>query len=195
MSLQESLKEIRSKHTYMEMYRELMVMMKNEYDELHTLFGSKVKSVTVQPVTVQPVAVQPVAAQPVESLRVAVTLADQTEVTTQPTTQEAQQTKVIIVGKESDSKKMKLWQKEQEQKKLAELQAAGVVPETLLTVENVRQWVEKEAKTYAYVAREYLGMPEAKVAEFGKKNGILSQMSKKRAVVAANAFVKNIRKN
>ena len=170
------------------MYRELMVMMKNEYDELHTLFASKVKPV-------QPVAVQPVAAQPVESLRVAVTLADQTEVTTQPTTQEAQQTKVIIVGKESDSKKMKLWQKEQEHKKLAELQAAGVVPETLLTVENVRQWVEKEAKTYAYVAREYLGMPEAKVAEFGKKNGILSQMSKKRAVVAANAFVKNIRKN
>ena len=183
MSLQESLKEIRSKHTYMEMYRELMVMMKNEYDELHTLFGSKVKSV----------AVQPVAVQPVESLPLAVT--DQTEVTTQPTTQEAQQTKVIVVGQESDSKKMKLWQKEQEQKKLGELQAAGVVPESLLTVDNVRQWVEKEAKTYAYVAREYLGMPEAKVAEFGKKNGILSQMSKKRAVVAANAFVKNIRKN
>jgi len=169
----------------MEMYRELMVMMKNEYDELHTLFGSKVKSVTVQPVAVQPV----------ESLPVAVTHTAQTEVTTQQATQEAQQTKVIVVGQESDSKKMKLWQKEQEQKKLAELQAAGVVPETLLTVENVRQWVEKEAKTYAYVAREYLGMPEAKVAEFGKKNGILSQMSKKRAVVAANAFVKNIRKN
>jgi hypothetical protein len=163
----------------MEMYRELMVMMKNEYDELHTLFGSKVKP--LQPVAVQPVEVTVTAQEP----------------TTQqaPEPQEAQQTKVIIVGQESDSKKMKLWQKEQEQKKLAELQAAGVVPETLLTVENVRQWVEKEAKTYAYVAREYLGMPEAKVAEFGKKNGILSQMSKKRAVVAANAFVKNIRKN
>jgi hypothetical protein len=166
----------------MEMYRELMVMMKNEYDELHTLFGSKVKPVTVQPVAVQPV-------------EVTVTAQEATTQQAQPTTQEAQQTKVIVVGQESDSKKMKLWQKEQEQKKLAELQAAGVVPETLLTVENVRQWVEKEAKTYAYVAREYLGMPEAKVAEFGKKNGILSQMSKKRAVVAANAFVKNIRKN
>jgi 2-succinyl-5-enolpyruvyl-6-hydroxy-3-cyclohexene-1-carboxylate synthase len=168
----------------MEMYRELMVMMKNEYDELHTLFGSKLKSVTVQaPVPVQPVQqVQPV--QPEQAVQ-------QTE---QATTQE-QETKVVVVGQESDSKKMKLWQKEQEQKKLAELQAAGVVPETLLTADNVRQWVEKEAKTYAYVAREYLGMPEAKVAEFGKKNGILSQMSKKRAVVAANAFVKNIRKN
>lgn len=171
------------------MYRELMVMMKNEYDELHTLFGSKVKPVTVQPVAVQPVEVT-VTAQEATTQQ-----AQPTTQEAQPTTQEAQQTKVIVVGKESDSKKMKLWQKEQEQKKLAELQAAGVVPETLLTVENVRQWVEKEAKTYAYVAREYLGMPEAKVAEFGKKNGILSQMSKKRAVVAANAFVKNIRKN
>ena len=176
------------------MYRELMVMMKNEYDELHTLFGSKVKSLTAQPAPVQPVQpVQAATTQPVQAEQQPVEQAATTQAE-QATTQE-QETKVVVVGQESDSKKMKLWQKEQEQKKLAELQAAGVVPETLLTADNVRQWVEKEGKTYAYVAREYLGMPEAKVAEFGKKNGILSQMSKKRAVVAANAFVKNIRKN
>ena len=182
MSLQELLKDIRSKHTYMEMYRELMGMMKNEYDELHTLFATvKVK---LTPTFTPAPAPTPTPASAPE----ATGLHEQ-----EP--QPDHQTKVVVVGQESDSKKMKLWQKEQEQKKLAELQAAGVVPESLLTVDNVRQWVVKEAKTYAYVAREYLGMPEAKVAEFGKKNGILSQMSKKRAVVAANAFVKNIRKN
>ena len=44
-------------------------MMKNEYDELHTLFGSKVKSVTVQaPAPVQQVQqVQPV--QPIQHLQ------------------------------------------------------------------------------------------------------------------------------
>ena len=188
MSLQGLLKEIRSKHTYMEMYRELMVMMKNEYDELHTLFATvKVKPTSAPTPTPAPASTPAPTPTPAP--------APDATVLHEQEPQPDHQTKVVVVGQESDSKKMKLWQKEQEQKKLAELQAAGVVPETLLTVDNVRQWVEKEAKTYAYVAREYLGMPEAKVAEFGKKNGILSQMSKKRAVVAANAFVKNIRKN
>jgi len=151
--------------------------MRSEYNELHSLFGSSTR----------------IKAQDTQVIQEA----QKTEDIQEDSQGQGQgQSKLVIVKKqkegETDSKMMKKWQKEQEQKKLAELQAAGVVPESLLTVENLRQWVEKEGKTYAYVARIYLGLPESRVSEFGKKNCILSQMSKKRAVLAAKATVKRI---
>jgi hypothetical protein len=177
MSLQDSLKLIRARHSYLEIHTELLSMMRSEYDELHSLFGSSNRIKPQQTQVIQE-------AQKTEDIQ------------EDSQGQEQGQSKLVIVKKqkegETDSKMMKKWQKEQEQKKLAELQAAGVVPESLLTVENLRQWVEKEGKTYAYVARIYLGLPESRVSEFGKKNGILSQMSKKRAVLAAKATVKRI---
>jgi hypothetical protein len=181
MSLQDSLKLIRARHSYLEIHTELLSMMRSEYDELHSLFGSS-PSTRIKPQQTQ------VIQEPQK--------ADDTQEDTQGQEQEQEQSKLVIVNKqkegETDSKMMKKWQKEQEQKKLVELQAAGIVPESLLTVENLRQWVEKEGKTYAYVARIYLGLPESRVSEFGKKNGVLSQMSKKRAVLAAKATVKRI---
>ncbi len=83
------------------------------------------------------------------------------------------------------SKDLKAWQKEQEAKKLAELTAQGIVPETLLTAQNIKKWIEDEHRTFAYVAREYVGMPEAKVADFAKEHGINSTISKKRAILSA----------
>ena len=83
------------------------------------------------------------------------------------------------------SKDLKAWQKEQETKKLAELTAQGIVPETLLTAQNIKKWIEDEHRTFAYVAREYVGMPEAKVADFAKEHGINSTISKKRAILSA----------
>jgi hypothetical protein len=84
-----------------------------------------------------------------------------------------------------NSKDLKAWQKEQEAKKLAELTAAGIVPESLLTAENIKRWIEMEHRTFAYVAREYVGMPEAKVADFAKEHGVKSTISKKRAILSA----------
>jgi len=84
-----------------------------------------------------------------------------------------------------DSKDLKQWQKEQEAKKLKELTTQGILPETLLTKENIVKWIRDEHRTFAYVAREYVGMPEAKVAEFAKEHGVSSSISKKRAILSA----------
>ena len=84
-----------------------------------------------------------------------------------------------------DSKELKAWQKEQEGKKLAELTAAGINPETLLTAESIKRWIEDEGRTFAYVAREYVGLPEATVADFAKGHGVKSKISKSRAILSA----------
>jgi len=87
--------------------------------------------------------------------------------------------------KRMDSKELKAWQKEQEAKKLAELTAAGTNPETLLTPESIKRWIEDEGRTFAYVAREYVGLPEATVADFAKSHGVKSKISKSRAILSA----------
>jgi len=84
-----------------------------------------------------------------------------------------------------DSKDLKAWQKEQEAKKLAELTAASTLPESLLTPESIKRWVEDEGRTFAYVAREYVGLPEATVADFAKSHGVKSKISKSRAILSA----------
>jgi len=101
--------------------------------------------------------------------------------TVQPSTDEAQ-----AAPKEFyDPKDLKKWQKEKELEKNADLQKQGINPESLLTVESVKKWVEEDGRTYAYVAREFIGLPEAVVAAFAKKNGIKSSITKKRAILAA----------
>jgi hypothetical protein len=186
MSLQASLKALKSEHSYMEIYTELMVMMKQEYDELQTLFGKKggKQSQPVETQQPEPQSEQQEPQKPDELKQIRVITKKQ-EQKVQPQTQPQQET--------SDSKQMKQWQKDQEQKKLNELTAQGIDPQTLLTIENLRKWITDEGKTFAYVAREYLGLPEGKVAEFGKKNSIQSQISRKRAVLAATQRVQQLR--
>ena len=195
MSLQESLKALKSEHSYMEIYTELMVMMKQEYDELQTLFGKKggKQSQPVETQQPEPQSEQPESQEPDELKQIRVITKKQ-EQKVQPQPQQTQQAQQTQPQQEtSDSKQMKQWQKDQEQKKLNELTAQGIDPQTLLTVENLRKWITNEGKTFAYVAREYLGIPEGKVAEFGKKNTIQSQISRKRAVLAATQRVQQLR--
>jgi hypothetical protein len=84
-----------------------------------------------------------------------------------------------------DPKDLKKWQKGQEQAKHTQLVASGVQPESLLTVESMRTWIQNEGRTYAYVAREHVGLPEAVVAAFAKKHAITSTITKKRAIMAS----------
>jgi hypothetical protein len=84
-----------------------------------------------------------------------------------------------------DPKDLKKWQKGQEQAKHAQLLATGVQPESLLTVDAMRTWIQTEGRTYAYVAREHVGLPEAVVAAFAKKHAITSSITKKRAIMAS----------
>jgi hypothetical protein len=85
----------------------------------------------------------------------------------------------------TDPKDLKKWQKEQEEKKKRELDAQGINPATLLTKENLQLWIVTEKKTYAAVAREYVGLPDSMVASAAKSFGIQSDTTKKRAMIAA----------
>jgi len=77
-------------------------------------------------------------------------------------------------------KEAKAWQKEQELKKKLELEESGVVPLSLLTKANLEQWILKDSRTYAYIAREYVGLPEAVISETAKSFNIQSEVAKKR---------------
>ena len=86
----------------------------------------------------------------------------------------------------TDPKDIKKWQKEQEDKKKRELDALGINPASLLTKENLQKWIVEEKKTFAAVARDYVGLPDSMVSSAAKSYGIQSETSKRRAIIAAN---------
>jgi hypothetical protein len=198
MSLREVFRELSSRHSLVEMHKELMSLLQEEYAMLKEFFEPKRKKPQPQPQ-------EPQEPQPQEP---------QQPQQPQPKPQ-AQDTPVKVLAntkiriiKASDlieaaapapapapappqettrmnSKDLKQWQKDQEAKKLKELTTQGILPETLLTKENIVKWIKDEQRTFAFVAREYVGMPEAKVAEFAKEHGVSSSISKKRAILSA----------
>jgi len=84
-----------------------------------------------------------------------------------------------------DPKDIKKWQKEQEDAKAAELRAAGISPASLLTEANMRKWVVDEKKTFAAIAREYVGLSDGVIAAEAKRYGLQSDISKRRAIIGA----------
>jgi hypothetical protein len=78
-----------------------------------------------------------------------------------------------------DPKEMKEFQKNAVEAKRKENEAAGLSPADFLTKENLRQWIEEEGKTYAWVAREKAGCPETQVAAQAQMMGLKSRISKK----------------
>jgi hypothetical protein len=165
-------------------------MMKEEYAALKEFFapdvkrGRKVKDVVVEQATEQvPEQVPEQTHRIIANTKIRIIKRETPSV--QEENQEKEQVQEEIQRPVASSKDLKAWQKEQEQKKLAELSAKGIKSESLLTVESVKRWIEDEQRTFAYVAREYLGMPESKVADFAREHGIKSTISKKRAILAA----------
>ena len=86
----------------------------------------------------------------------------------------------------TDPKDIKRWQKDQEEKKKRELDAQGINPASLLTKENLHRWIVEEKKTFAAVAREYVGLPDSMVSSAAKSHGIQSETSKRRSMIAAS---------
>ena len=83
-----------------------------------------------------------------------------------------------------EAKDIKKWQKEQEEKKAVELRAAGVNPVSLLTEANIRKWVVDEKKTFAAIARDYVGLSELVISTEAKKYGLQSETTKRRMMIA-----------
>jgi len=194
MSIADSLKDLAAKHSYMKVHTELLSLMKEEYAALKGFFEvdsprKKRSTVASGKIDVAPSELQPPVTTSVEEEIPAKVLANtkiriiKKAASPDASFQEGpkpQQQKVLM-----DSKELKAWQKEQEAKKLAELTAAGTNPESLLTPESIKRWVEDEGRTFAYVAREYVGLPEATVADFAKAHGVKSKISKTRAILSA----------
>jgi len=82
-----------------------------------------------------------------------------------------------------DPKEMKVYQKEQEEKKRSENEALGLDVSKILTKENLKQWIEVEGRTYAWVAREKAGCPDTQVSATAQMLGIKSKISKKRGIM------------
>ena len=82
-----------------------------------------------------------------------------------------------------DPKDIKKWQKEQEDNKAAELRAAGINPASLLTEANMRKWIVDEKKTFAAIAREYVGLSDGVIASEAKRYGLQSDIAKRRAAI------------
>lgn len=82
-----------------------------------------------------------------------------------------------------DPKEIKAFQKAGEDERQKLNQAAGVQLSQILTKENLKQWIEVEGHTYAWVAREKAGCPDTQVAATAQMMGIKSTFSKKRAIM------------
>ena len=82
-----------------------------------------------------------------------------------------------------DPKEIKAFQKAGEEERHKLNQAAGVQLSQILTKENLKQWIETEGHTYAWVAREKAGCPDTQVAATAQMMGVKSTFSKRRAIM------------
>lgn len=66
---------------------------------------------------------------------------------------------------------IKKWQRDQEAARRTYMKANKISRSSLMTVENVRKWLE-DGYTYARIAREHLGCKEEDVSKYAKENGL-----------------------
>ena len=170
-----------AKYGMRDLYNGLQVIMKKEYDFLCSHFQ---KPVEVQaPAAVVPAA-PPVKVKKVRKERVKKN-APQPDVVNEESILEVNEIKEVVVTDKvyRDPKEMKEYQKKAEEDKRKENEAAAIQLHQILTKENLKQWVETEGRTYAWVAREKAGCPETQVAATAQMMGIKSKISKRRGIL------------
>ena len=202
-SLQQELRALVANHGFEKVHTTLHEMMRHEYAFLTRIFKIDAAPVTA-PVTAAVEA--PSAPQDTENLTPAkvknmkVTVKKSAtepapepalEPVPEPTpAQNVVETPQTVEPSTEESKfrnplEMKEFQRLAVEKKHAELEAQGISGKELLTKENLKKWIEEEGNTYAWVAREKVGCPEADVSALAKSYGITSKISKKRGMTIA----------
>jgi len=212
--LKRNLRELISKSSSAQVYKALADIFNEEYSFLHKFFvGAKDKkdkkekekkdvSVEATPVnteeqTTSASASAPASAKPdrIRSDAKVIVMkkpADPEDLLdTHPLPQPQNDTTIHTESGFRDPKDIKKWQKEQEDKKAAELRAEGVNPATLLTEANLRKWIVDEKKTFAAIAREYVGLSDVIISAEAKKYGLQSDTSKRRMMIAKAKGSKN----
>ena len=83
-------------------------------------------------------------------------------------------------------------QEKKEKEKFAELVKQGVNPESLLTKENLTDWLQTKEYSFAYIARELVGLSQAQVRYAAKAYQIESPVSiRRKGLVAGKMKGKN----
>lgn len=174
----------------------LLELMKNDYEFLHSHFQQPSVPATIPSVLpVAPVApIAPVVQSPVaekkktrkpRAKKVAVAEQVNTLVPELTVAVESPEIKEVVLVPPNfrDPKEVKEYQKKAEESKRKENDAMGIQIHTILTKENLKQWVEEEGHTYAWVAREKAGCSDTQVAATAQMMGIKSKISKKRGMI------------
>lgn len=206
--LRQNLQELIAIHGTGKVYAELYGKMKEEYEFLREFFSEEkapravppkkkvVKSITV-PTATQDSDTTDMSASALRDAKIRIVKKEVAAVEPDPlelfppaveneeeNEQESEVAAVVPPASKpptfKNPKEAKAWQKEQELKKKQELSDLGILPNSLLTKENLERWIIQDSRTYAYIAREYVGLPEAMVSETAKAFGIQTEASKKR---------------
>jgi hypothetical protein len=206
MSVKQELRCLLASYSPKQVHVALLEIFKEDYEFLSSLYGSAPQAAKAHKRKASAVAAEPVvaAAEPVlaeESLKVTpgtkIRIVKKEELVPagQEQEQDDQEEEEELAPEPKPSKfrspkEVRNWQKENEEKKYAELMSQGIVPESLLTQENLKKWLEKDDRTYAYIARELVGVSEGVVSSTAQKFGLKSSVNKKRAMIAANKVKK-----
>ena len=192
--IESEIRKLVSSYGYQYVNDTLQSMMKNEYIYLSKLFQTTATPVIVAP-TITTIVSQPIAAVKKQKKVKKVKVVDQPKVT-EPKVDEPTNTlvlneeiKEVVVTNTTptyrDPKEMKEFQKTEEEKKRKENEEAGIELSQVLTKENLKQWIEIEGHTYAWVAREKAGCKESQIAATAQMMGIKSRITKKKALIMA----------
>ena len=200
MSVKQELRCLLASYSPKQVHVALLEIFKEDYEFLSSFYGStppkshKRKAQVQDPVAAGPVSSPGPVAVAEESMKVTpgtkIRIVKKEEAP-QAEEQEQEEEEEELAPEPKPSKfrspkEVRNWQQEHEKKKYAELMSQGVVPESLLTQENLKRWLEQDGRTYASIARELVGVSEGVVSTTAQKFGLKSSVNKKRAMIAAN---------
>lgn len=180
------------KYGFKNLHTRLTEIMKSEYEYLKNQFtlAPAVQAVENVQVQAQP---QPHSEKPTGKRKYTKKSQVQVEQTPveQVTVSESPEIKDVLVvapvqNTYRDPKEIKAFQKSSEEERHKLNQQAGIQLSQVLTKENLKQWIEVEGHTYAWVAREKAGCPDTQVAATAQMMGVKSTFSKKRAMMMKN---------
>ncbi len=160
------------------LYKYGLSEVKREFDTVYNdVINKYISELTIQGFTVHnsvpAVAVAAAVAVVEESVPVVTEATAVTEAT--QATQATQATEVTEEPVKEEKKfnitEYKKWQRQQEKSRKEYMKQNKISLKELFTKENIEQWLS-EGKTYAHIAREYLGIKQDTISAFAKQHGI-----------------------
>jgi hypothetical protein len=185
--IESELRKLVSSYGYQKLNDSLQSMMKSEFEYLARIFQKPtVPSQAIVPVSSETKKVKATKVKKVKPLKASAVEESQVNEPINTLVLE-EEIKDIIVSNPNpayrDPKEVKEYQKNEEEKKRKENEEAGIELSQILTKENLKQWIEIEGHTYAWVAREKAGCKESQIAAMAQMMGIRSRITKKKALI------------